>query len=343
RIKFMAPMVSAIRVQLLSLYSPETNQLLVGMLVSQLYQLAVRIEYDYADGYTAPIWQHLDMICNLTHIKYASIGKVEHLHSVRRNASTLQALDMTSINEFVDIRGLIQNTDGSYVSYPQLLKLYICWQEEFDEHGKVFPRDVVPFPSIRQLVFSFKYPFGDDIAFRGNGSTLEQLDLKVSSSVATMLRRLVVFTPVSHPKLQYVSIVSYDEDIPELFDTPIDYAKFVLGIGPRAHTRGIGLEYVESSQLSALMSSGELTCIQVLKIPYPTLGLWDVFTLVKCLPLLSDLHTRTPTIGRFSNNATKDELLAHVFSNYTTMGKRFRFWFIDCSHYKYARSTLCVL
>ncbi|KAJ2055189.1 hypothetical protein GGI17_006717, partial [Coemansia sp. S146] len=164
RIKQLAPIVSEIRVQLEDLHLTELTDRLVGYLASQLYQLVCRINYDYQIGNTTPMWQHLDMIRNLTHITYTSLSSDESfLQSVRRNAPTLQALDIDSEDDYVDICGLIRNTDGSYVTYPRLLRLFLSWREDYADHDRVVSRDVVPFPNLQRLMILTEYPFGDDV------------------------------------------------------------------------------------------------------------------------------------------------------------------------------------
>ncbi|KAJ2352992.1 hypothetical protein GGH92_000939 [Coemansia sp. RSA 2673] len=342
----LVPIVREIRVQLEDFYLTDSTDRLVGYLASLLFQLADRVNYDYEVGSATPVWQHLDTICNLTHITYTSLSSDESfLQSVRRNASTLQALDIDSEDEYVDIGGLIRNTDGSYVTYPCLLKLFLCWREDYDDDDRVVSSDVVPFPILQRLMILTEYPFGDDVVFRGNASTLECLNLKLTNSVVSVLCGFNVFTPLSHPKLQYVNIEDCEGDIPDLFATPIDYTQFVLGIGSRAHMRRIDIASIGRSIIPALSLPGAHTCIQVLKLPSLKFNLWDVFTLVKSLPLLADLHTRAPAIDNFPNTISKDELLAHVISNYAPMGERLRFWYVMCpgSYEAYTRAALCVL
>ncbi|KAJ2871277.1 hypothetical protein H4R27_006759, partial [Coemansia aciculifera] len=78
------------------------------------------------------------------------------------------------------------------------------------------------------------------------------------------------------------------------------------------------MDSVSQPLLSALSSHGAHSCILILKLD-SVLNLWDIFTLVKSLPLLSDLRTHAPTIDNFPYDATKEELLAHVISNYAPM------------------------
>ncbi|KAJ1922919.1 hypothetical protein LPJ71_001033 [Coemansia sp. S17] len=324
RIKQIAPTVSEIRVQLGD-FETELTDNLVGYLASQLYQLVGRIDYDYQIGTTAPIWQHLDTIRNLTHITYTSADSDKGvLQSVRQNASTLQVLSFESEYNYVDICGIIRNTD------------------DFDDHERVVSPDVVPFPSLQQLMLMPEYPFGDDVVFRGNASTLKYLELGLTSSTASLLRGFNVFMPGSHPLLQHATFEFYEGGVLDLFATPIDYAQFVLGIGPRSHMRSIGISSVRQPLLSAFSSHGAHSCIQVLKLSN-TPGLWDVFTLVKSLPLLTDLHTCAPAIDNFPYNATKEELLVHVISNYTLVSERLRFWHISSSCGGYDKAALSVL
>ncbi|KAJ2066469.1 hypothetical protein GGI08_001857 [Coemansia sp. S2] len=346
RVDQLAPIVREVRVRLEDFYLTDSADRLVGYLASLLFQLADRVNYDYEVGSATPVWQHLDTICNLTHITYTSLSSDESfLQSVRRNASTLQALDIDSEDEYVDIGGLIRNTDGSYVTYPCLLKLFLCWREDYDDDDRVVSSDVVPFPILQRLMILTEYPFGDDVVFRGNASTLECLNLKLTNSVVSMLRGFNVFTPLSHPKLQYVNIEDYEGDIPDLFATPIDYTQFVLGIGTRAHMRRIDIASIGRSIIPALSLPGAHTCIEVLKLSSLKFNLWDVFTLVKSLPLLADLHTRAPAIDNFPNAISKDELLAHVISNYAPMGERLRFWYVMCpdSYEAYTRAAFDAL
>ncbi|KAJ2060377.1 hypothetical protein GGI08_003051 [Coemansia sp. S2] len=60
---------------------------------------------------------------------------------------------------------------------------------------------------------------------------------------------------------------------------------------------------------------------------YPfTLSLWDAITLIRSLPLLSDLETGTLGLGELPRDVSMASLPEYVRSNYAPMGKRFRCW-----------------
>ncbi|KAJ1822169.1 hypothetical protein LPJ60_002168, partial [Coemansia sp. RSA 2675] len=310
RIKQIAPAVRDIRVQLRNQHSPEVYDHHVGYLVSRLLRLVGRINYDYEANMTTPIWPYLYAISNLTHFTYTSVSGEDHfMQTVRHNAPTLQALDIDIADEFIDVKDLVQNTDGSYITYPQLRKLCLCWGEDGSEHRRAPLRGAIPFPRLERLVVIPEYPFGDDVMLRGNAGTLKLLHLKVSCSDISMLRRLDVFTPTSYPRLQYVNIECSEWGIPGVFASPTDYAQFVLGIGPKAHMRRIKVISAGRSLLSTLSAPGTHSCIQILKLPSLELSLRDILLLVSSLPLLSDLHTHAPTIDPLLNGTSMDEIL----------------------------------
>ncbi|KAJ2022925.1 hypothetical protein GGI06_001617 [Coemansia sp. S85] len=145
RVKQIVPAVRDIRVQPEDEYSPEIGDHLAGYLVAQLFQLVGHIDYDYGyrDGTATRLWKHLDAVCNLTHITYTNMrGCGCFLQSVRQNAPTLQDLDIDSEHYYVDICGLIRNTD------------------DFDDHERVVTPDLVPFPNLQHLTLVPEYPFG---------------------------------------------------------------------------------------------------------------------------------------------------------------------------------------
>ncbi|KAJ2790118.1 hypothetical protein GGI18_001998, partial [Coemansia linderi] len=198
RVKQIVPAVRDIRVQPEDEYSPGIGDHLAGYLVAQLFQLVGRIDYNYGyrDGTATRLWKHLDAVCNLTHITYTNMrGCGWFLQSVRQNAPTLQDLDIDSEHYYVDICGLIRNTDGNSITYPRLLGLSLRCRIDFDNHERVVTPDLVPFPNLQHLTLRPEYPFGDDVVFRGNASTLETLELGLFSMTISLLCGHGVFTP----------------------------------------------------------------------------------------------------------------------------------------------------
>ncbi|KAJ2465624.1 hypothetical protein GGI03_002561, partial [Coemansia sp. RSA 2337] len=234
-------------------------------LVQQLCQQAVDIEYEVSRQ-PVILDQRLNGLRNLVYVSFDSTdGGEQIVQLVRRNASTLQSLDVLE-STLTNVNGLILNDDGGYMQYPCLHTLKFSGRRGPDvPRLLVFP-GAVPFPNLRKLSIGLKCLFGDDTLFRGNAATLETLSLSPSPTSARVIREYRVFTPVSHPKLQYVRFGVSSDSEPNLFDTDVEYLRFVLSIGPNAHVRAIYDRFVGLEFQSLIPAFGEHTCIQVLAL-----------------------------------------------------------------------------
>ncbi|KAJ2911071.1 hypothetical protein GGI21_000240 [Coemansia aciculifera] len=97
-------------------------------------------------------------------------------------------------------------------------------------------------------------------------------------------------------------------------------------IGPGAAVRSIVINAFRGEIIPALLSFQNTPCIKMLLLRGIPLGVWDIFTLVKSLPLLSDLHTVVSSLGRLRRDLEAANLPDYVLSNYAPVGKRFRCW-----------------
>ncbi|KAJ2764356.1 hypothetical protein GGI18_006466 [Coemansia linderi] len=62
--------------------------------------------------------------------------------------------------------------------------------------------------------------------------------------------------------------------------------------------------------------------IQVLKLHDTYMDLWDVFGLIKSLPLLTDLHTMDAHVHPLPSGLTTNDLPAYVIANYGSTPNR---------------------
>ncbi|KAJ2442976.1 hypothetical protein GGF42_006785 [Coemansia sp. RSA 2424] len=90
---------------------------------------------------------------------------------------------------------------------------------------------------------------------------------------------------------------------------------------------------------------GDHPRIQVLSMPGTLLSLWDIISLIKSLPLLSDLSTLPVVLGEMPQGITMADLPAYVRVTYPSVGKRFRCWHRE--YYSglpdYAKLATCML
>ncbi|KAJ2744718.1 hypothetical protein GGI20_002733 [Coemansia sp. BCRC 34301] len=345
-VKEMMPMLNKVRVEFNRVSDfPAVTRRYIDRLTKQLFQIVKRIEYIDDGKRPVPLTLEVDGICRLSHFKCnQEYDGTQLVVLARLNAPTLQSLDL-SVKMKHPASTLIQNDDGSYVTYPQLVFLKMWWSSAISLHQPVFSRDVMPFPNLRLVEMIPWYPFGDDIIFRGNAAMLEHLSMKLYAPTVNMLRRHSVFTPTSHPRLWHVSITYDGNLIPDTFATYEEGVLFLLSIGPGALVREINDYGGIYSSATVLAQLGRHTNIRTLDLGHIRLDLWDVITLIKSLPLLSYLRSLYPKLGALPEGVAKDELPAYVIATHAPIGERFRRW--DFRGYMAAESevdvAICVL
>ncbi|KAJ2880523.1 hypothetical protein H4R27_004674, partial [Coemansia aciculifera] len=328
RIKQLAPMASKITIRPHDFGRvPEIASFYFGSLVSQLFQLAIRIEYEHSSETIVTMELQPDVIRNLVLIRYCCKNSVMLVVQLaRQSALTLQSIDIDSEQD-IDFAGLVQDVDNSYVTYPHLIILKLWGSSHNDEQQRPAFNGAVPFPRLRSLSIGYDYPFGDDTFFRGNAASLEYLELWMDNSTVSMLRRLNVFTPSSHPRMLCVKTGDLDGVLPDTFATAAEAMRFYLSVAPGACVREIkGVLSGTDTVLAFSPSFGDYSCIQILSLPFIPLTLWNVVDLIKSLPLLSDLYTKHPSIGELPPGITLTELPTYMLSTYVLMGERFRCW-----------------
>ncbi|KAJ2047733.1 hypothetical protein H4S04_004262 [Coemansia sp. S16] len=261
------------------------------------------------------------LTCNVDYLS------VQLLPLARLSAQTLEYLDIRSYHG-ADITGFIRDPgSGEYSEYPRLRTLKIEATKRYQCYKRLVFDGAMPFPRLRQLYIESLYPFGDYVFFRGNAATLEYLGLSPCRDTVAVLNKHNVFIPVSHPQLQRVDITRPSDYSSYRFATAVAYLEFVMSIAPGASVRQIYKVDSYSKDITlALSVLGNYTCIQVLSLPHATLSLWDAITLIRSLPLLSDLGTGTLGLGELPRDVSMASLPEYVRSNYAPMGKRFRCW-----------------
>ncbi|KAJ2461602.1 hypothetical protein GGF42_000073 [Coemansia sp. RSA 2424] len=289
----------------------------------------------------------LEPIRNLVHVAYlieATSSRIMPL--IRRSAQTLQSLDLSGA-VLVDYTELFRDPDsgGRWMEYPRLHTLRLNSDYETALSRSSISNGAAPFPQLRRLAMRWAYPFGDDVLFRGSAATLEYLKIELDPEMVAILKRHKVFAHTSHPKLQCVNIKLRFSDTPGAFATTSEFLQFALSIAPRASVLAIPC----LSKLSGILTTememlGNHDSLQVLRLYSAALPFWDVVNLIKSLPLLSDLETGEPVLGKLPHGVTLTRLPEYVRSTYVPMGKRFRCWHISLSPLtKLANRATCVL
>ncbi|KAJ2250985.1 hypothetical protein GGI13_003947 [Coemansia sp. RSA 455] len=273
-----------------------------------------------------PIRLQPDIIRNLVSLNFkVDSYTCPSIELVRQNASTLQTLMLDS-DCVADLASLIQSPDGSYVTYPHLLYLYLHDDSDDYTPERVAVKGVVPFPRLQRICLHSSYPFGDDVLFRGNSSTLERLELFMNDLLVSIIFDHNVFTPTSHPNLRRVVTKYSPEEYPSQLDTPADTLQFMLSIGSGAPVREVEGDHSSSELVPALLSTLNYASIRVLTLPFLRLELLDIVALVRTLPALSTLRTLPPIFGSIPNHVDMDGLPTYITATYAPDGRRLQYW-----------------
>ncbi|KAJ2100004.1 hypothetical protein GGI09_002490 [Coemansia sp. S100] len=273
-----------------------------------------------------PIRLQLYIIRNLVDLTFLVDGYTcPSIELARQNALTLQHLCLLS-NFPADLAGLIQSPDGSYVTYPHLRDLVLLDGSDDYTPERVAIKGVVPFPRLQHICLRSSYPFGDDVLFRGNSSTLKHLELFMSDLLVSIIFDHNVFTPTSHPNLRRVVTKYPPEEHPSQFDTPADALQFMLSICPGTPVREVEGDHSSSELVPALLSTLDYASIRVLTLPFLRLELLDIVALVRALPALSTLRTLPPIFGSIPNHVDMDDLPTYITATYAPDGKKLQYW-----------------
>ncbi|KAJ2354105.1 hypothetical protein GGH92_000240 [Coemansia sp. RSA 2673] len=348
RVKQLAPMVNHISItpQYVTLTQHEPTIHFFGSLVSQLFHLACCVEYR-SSGMNIPMVLRSELLHGLTHITYDSKGytvdaRGQRMQVVRQSAQTLQYL-VIQARAFIDVAGLIQNADGNYIKYSNLRTLKLEQRKNTPPTHRPDTSGVVLFPNLLHLTINDHYPFGDDIAFRGNLATLEYLCIMPRRETCDILRQYSVFTASSHPKLQCVKVSGLPDDAPTHFQSTNLFTQFVLNIAPGASVREIAVSEPVDDTFHALDNLQNHACIQVLVLPGTVLPLWFAVSLIKWLPLLSDLHCLSIFADPLTDEASLAEVNTYIQSFRSLINNRFRCWRLNKANSSYfVQIVICV-
>ncbi|KAJ2040113.1 hypothetical protein GGI03_000901 [Coemansia sp. RSA 2337] len=345
RIKEMAPMVKEVRVvndrELDYLFQRQGAQFM--NLVQQLFGVVETTVISDASPLLLS-FMDLELARNLVCFDFWMDRNADEILSlIRQNAQTLQTLgivvyidtDFTSLFRIPD--------DGGYLAYPCLHTLKLVSLEGLLSSQLSTRKGVVPFPRLRNLVLSMVYPFGDDVLFRGNATTLEYVKLMPRTQLVEVLKQYEVFTPTSHPRLQCVVFDKLSDPLSYVFGSNDGYLQFVLSIASGASVRVIPNLYWYIKEVPyALSMLYNHVSIQVLSIPDVQMSIWDAIALIESLPLLSDLCAMAPTLGELTRCIKEDRLPDYVRETYGLKANRFRCWRItgNCNHRELATCML---
>ncbi|KAJ2580443.1 hypothetical protein GGH95_002592, partial [Coemansia sp. RSA 1836] len=130
---------------------------------------------------TIPQLSSLDLIC----AKPLDVN----MQLVHKCANTLVNLSIV----IGDTKSFLYNADGNTVVYSNLQNLQVYPSRTNIPGEQAATPDIVSFPILKAARIAQRYPFSDDVLFRGNVETLEQFEFYFNNDTMDVFNRLGVF------------------------------------------------------------------------------------------------------------------------------------------------------
>ncbi|KAJ2042115.1 hypothetical protein GGI08_007824 [Coemansia sp. S2] len=242
---------------------------------------------------------------------------------VHKSSSSLQFLRFG----LFDPRELVFDIHGNSIVYPKMKHLVILRAPlgYFEEPAKA--PDTVPFPVLESLKLLIPYPFADDVLFRGNSHTLEELDIKLDADTVNVLHDNQVFK--GKDRILHTLIlggVNYNGGISLLSETVlIDF----LGDLIEPVRKLVISDPLLIKPLIDAATHG-FNNVQVLNLVQEQLPFYDILRLLKAFPVLSKLVCGVDDLGSELKHIAADDLPDYIASTYKEAGKCMQVWKLPC-------------
>ncbi|KAJ2489735.1 hypothetical protein IWW37_003720, partial [Coemansia sp. RSA 2050] len=187
---------------------------------------------------------------------------------------------------------------------------------------------VVPFPKLTTLLIYERYPFGDDVPFRGNSGTLEYVNTAVDSQAVEMLNKSKAFDS-NFSSMRHV-VIQEDDVFCDLLDVP----KATM-TGFLRKLAGTAKKLVFISNVAANSVAMAAPPIQgfgnflVLDIRYAPLSLFQALQVLKVLPSLKKIGCALSSLGPEFQGKDFAELPDYISATYGNTGKHLHTLYLD--------------
>ncbi|KAJ1782099.1 hypothetical protein LPJ59_006897, partial [Coemansia sp. RSA 2399] len=240
------------------------------------------------------------------------------------HCATLQDLRIYGIHTH-DISRLLVSDSGSPITYPYLLALTLDGQDDIELTDRPVFKNTVPFPRLTKLNTNIVYPFGDDILFRGNCSTLEELSFNFDANGIGIVNSARVFVPGKYKKLSTLKICSFIEAIDHNDRQVKQHISLLQNISTTVQSLHICDIDISQCFVNELPKSKKFKSIHTLNLGELHLDLPDVVEILKALPALQQLESglaRSLAVAGKPHFRNPDQ----VCSKYSEVSRSFSGW-----------------
>ncbi|KAJ1720860.1 hypothetical protein LPJ53_004558 [Coemansia erecta] len=302
--------------ELANIFSPETSALYMGL---------KRISFTEIGGFDTPGDIPTFGNIGLTHLTIrCKSSKSSFIRLARNCAPTLREL---IIYEFPkDGSTLLRGSDGVPAVYSKLEKLYIA--QSIGIQGLSLPQSgsMSHFPALRSLDIRCKYPFDDDVLFRGNHESLEHISVPLDMQFMAMSAENDVFQPMKFTRLHSIDLLNYygaQEMTPYHIDTIKDFVFKLARAGTPEHLQIVRWSGPsdETKLLYGIKHNKTLSNMRILEISKSVFQFSDVVVILKAMPLLKKLWFSLDKKVPMLDGVRMPKLLTHLLANYYPLSR----------------------
>ncbi|KAJ2785657.1 hypothetical protein GGI15_001836 [Coemansia interrupta] len=261
----------------------------------------------------------------LTHLTIrCKASKTSFIGLARSCAPTLREL---IIHEFPkDGSALLRDDDGLPAVYSRLEKLYIAQTMGIQGLSLSQTGGISHFPALCSLDIRCKYPFDDDVLFRGNHDSLEHIGVPLDMNFMTMSVEKDVFQPTKFKKLHSIDLLNYygaQEMTPYHIDTIKNFVFKLARAGTSENLQIVRWSGPSDERilLYGIEHNKTLSNLRVLEISKSVFQFSDVAVILKALPLLKRLWFSLDKKVPMLDGVRMPKLLTHLLTNYYPLSR----------------------
>ncbi|KAJ2080577.1 hypothetical protein H4R24_002983 [Coemansia sp. RSA 988] len=265
-------------------------------------------------------------IQNLSHMQcnwdadHISLAQLLH-----KNRSSLLSLEI-SYKTLEGFELLFTDGHNTEITY-QYLNTLVLSQDD-DTSTTTLPKyeGIAPFPRLETLRMYIRYPFSDDLIFRGNRKTLRELYILADSMIMHMLCNAGVFARNRMECLKQLSIADSIVQIGNIEYATEVYLKIISNALPSIDTLFLADTDIAEALPQYLENKIPGSDIRILDMPDSYLQLPCLLSLLKSLPTLQRLRCMLSGLGTGLGFTNASEVENYMLDRFNTMSTHLKRW-----------------
>ncbi|PIA17082.1 hypothetical protein COEREDRAFT_86479 [Coemansia reversa NRRL 1564] len=185
---------------------------------------------------------------------------------------------------------------------------------------------IAPFPRLETLRMYIRYPFSDDLVFRGNRKTLRELYILADSMIMHILCNAGVFAMHRMENLRQLSIADIIVQIGNIEYAIKVYLKIISNTLPYLDTLFLADTDIAEALPEYLETKAISSNIRILDMPDSYMQLPCVLSLLKSLPTLQRLRCMISSLGSGLGFTSASQVESYMQDRFHSMSTHLKRW-----------------